>query len=148
MRGKLFNKSLKGGAEIGVVMTCFFMLLFIVFPLSLLVQEFSLYKNHMRKVQIQTEMTCYDLMTKFDFHALTEGNLVDDDFETLFKVAFEMDLANFISMENLEIKRIQTGQHDFLDIKFSYPYLSQVVFKSHVEKQVDVSLKVVLPLNE
>lgn len=145
---KLFNKSFKGASEIGLIMACFFLLLFIVFPLSLLIQEFSLYKNQMRSVQTQTEMTCYDVMTRFDFNALSEGNLVAIDFEQLFKTEFEKDLKHFMSIENLVIKLNHTEPHTYLDIKFSYPYLTEVVFKSHIEKQVVVSLKVVLPLNE
>ncbi len=145
---KLFNKSFKGASEIGLIMACFFLLLFIVFPLSLLIQEFSLYKNQMRSVQTQTEMTCYDIMTRFDFNALSEGNLVAIDFEQLFKTEFEKDLKHFMSIESLVVNLNHTEPHTYLDIKFNYPYLTQVVFKSHIEKQVVVSLKVVLPLNE
>lgn len=102
----------------------------------------------MRSVQTQTEMTCFDIMTRFDFNALSEGNLVAIDFEQLFKTEFEKDLQHFTSMENLSINLNHTELHKHLSIQFSYPYLTQVVFKSHIEKQVVVSLKVVLPLNE
>lgn len=147
-REKLFNKPLKGASEIGLIMTCFFLLLFVVFPLSLLVQEFSLYKNHARTVQSQTEMACYDIMTTFDFNALSEGYLADGDFEQYFKIQFEADLSDYITMEDLEINLKQSGTHDYLEVYYKYPYLTQVVFKSQIEKWVVVSLKVILPLNE
>lgn len=145
---RLSNKPLKGGSEIGIIMVCFFLLLFVIFPVSLMVQEFNLYKNQMRSVQTQTEMTCYDIMTRFDFNALSEGYLLEHDSEAFFRAAFEKDMAHYIAIENLDIHFDQTGIHDHLYIRFTYPYLTQIVFKAHIEKQVVVSLKVVLPLNE
>src|SRR3990167_4991922 len=80
----------RGASSIGLVITVFFVFLLILLPMNLFVQEMNAYRMTNHKVQMATEMACFDVFFNLDADALSEENLFLD---IALLAAFESDLS-------------------------------------------------------
>ena len=133
-------------------MTVFFMFLLILLPLNLFVQELNFYRLINHKVQMATEMSCFDAILHLNAIALSEENLIMNDrlleaFETDLKARMARTDALDFHFEDLTIVLLKDRLPNSLHVKFEYPYETQFVLKGHLMKKVGVELTYELPLN-
>jgi len=120
--------------------------------MNLFVQELSLYRISNHKVQMATEMTCFDMVLRLDAEALSAANLVMNGqlvplFEMDLKAHLMRNEAMAIDVSDLAVA-LETDRHPYrLHVKFKYPYEPQLFFMGHIVKMVDVELSYELPLN-
>ena len=142
----------RGASSIGLVITVFFIFLLILLPMNLFVQELNVYRMINHKVQMATEMACFDVFFHLDVSALSEENLILDN---SLLAAFESDLSERlmrtdalnIDFENLAVVFLKDQHPGKLQVKFEYPYEMQFLLKGILTKRVSVALNYELPIN-
>lgn len=120
--------------------------------MNLFVQELNAYRMINHKVQMATEMACFDVFFHLDVNALSEENQILD---ISLLAAFESDLSERlmrtdelnIDFENLSVVFLKDQHPSKLHVKFEYPYEMQFLLKGILEKRVIVSLNYELPIN-
>jgi hypothetical protein len=120
--------------------------------MNLFVQELNAYQIINQKIQMSTEMACFDIFFHLDGNALSEETLILD---AQILEAFEAELRERIVrndklnivFEDLTVSFLKDRHPNRLHLKFEYPYETQFVFKGLVTKRVNVELSYELPVN-
>lgn len=120
--------------------------------MNLFVQELNAYRMINHKVQMATEMACFDVFFHLDANALSEESLVLD---SALLAAFDSDLSERlmrtdainIDFENLTVVFLKDQHPSRLYVNFEYPYEMQFLLKGIVSKRVSVALNYELPMN-
>lgn len=120
--------------------------------MNLFVQELNIYRMINHKVQMATEMACFDVFFHLDVSALSEENLILD---SSLLAAFESDLSERlmrtdalkIEFENLTVVFLKDQQPSKLQVTFVYPYEMQFLLRGILTKRVSVALNYELPIN-
>ncbi|GAB6107472.1 hypothetical protein [Fusibacter bizertensis] len=151
--GKLskFNNN-QGASEIGIVITCFFMLILVVIPLNLVIQELALLNNINHSVQIASEMVMLDMVEKIDTIALSESKLhynleVKNAISGLLQEKLLLATGLTIEPMNLTFELLSDQLPNKIEMKFNYRYTSMVFLKGNLQKNVFVKLDYELPVN-
>lgn len=142
----------QGASAIGLVITTFFIFLLILLPMNLFVQELNLFRSINHKVQMATEMACFDAFIYLEANALSEETLVlDGRIAELFDINLKARIARMdtidIDIENLTVVFLTNRHPNRLQVKFEFPYDTQFVLKGHLTKKVGIELSYELPLN-
>lgn len=151
--GKLKEfKNSQGASEIGIVITCFFLLMLIVIPLNLIIQELAFLNNINHSVQIASEMVMLDMVEKIDTIALSESKLYySQETKKAIKGLLQekLLLATGLSIEplNLSFELLLDKLPNKIEMKFNYLYTSRVFLKGNLQKNVFVKLDFELPVN-
>lgn len=120
--------------------------------MNLFVQEMNAYRMTNHKVQMATEMACFDVFFHLDAEALSEEKLF---FDIALQTEFKSDLSERlvrtdalnIDFENLTVVFMKDQHPSRLHVKFEYPYEMQFLFKGIITKRVNVALNYELPMN-
>lgn len=142
----------RGASSIGLVITVFYIFLLILLPMNLFVQELNAYRMINHKVQMATEMACFDVFIHLDGNALSEQTLFLDN--ALIE-AFESDLSERlirtdalnIDFENLTVVFLKDQRPSRLHVKFEYLYQMQFLLRGKMTKKVSVALNYDLPID-
>jgi hypothetical protein len=120
--------------------------------MNLFVQELNTYRMINHKVQMATEMACFDVFFHLDANALSEENLFLD---IALLAAFESNLSERlmrtdaldVDVENLTVVFLKDKHPSRLHVEFEYPYEMQFLLKGILTKRVSVALNFELPMN-
>jgi len=120
--------------------------------MNLFVQELNLYRIMNHKVQMATEMACFDAFLYLDANALSEEKCVLDGtlvavFENELKERMKRTDAIDINFEALHIAFLTDQQPNRLHVEFDYLYDTRFVMKGHLTKKVGIELSYELPMN-
>lgn len=143
-------KKTKASSEIGIVVTAFFLLLFIVMPIYLMIQEYALFTHFNQELEVSIEIALMNQLMSFSSNAFSEARL---DLEGDNLNQFTENLKGVDgSLINHEIKNLQISldtDHSSANIlvTFNYDYVSKIILKGHLKKVMNVRLKYQLPMN-
>ncbi len=145
-------KSNYGATEIGIVITSFFLLILVIIPLNLTIQEISLLNNVNQSVQVASEMTMLDMMEGIDFDWLSEGQIrysqeSINEVEELLRDKLEQATGFKIEPENVSFELIANTSPKKIEVKFNYMYTSKIFLKDKLKKNMFVKLYFELPIN-
>lgn len=141
---KWFYKD-KGLSEIGLIISVFFILVLLLIPMNLMLQELILYEETCDQVRTQTEMAALDTLFYSSPDALSEGVILLDEG---VKSRFEMRLKSIVEpIHALELTLKSEGIHQSLVIRYAFEYRTKIVFVNKIAKWVDVDFEYVLPKN-
>jgi len=145
---KLLCRTVRGSAEIGIIISSFFMFIFILLPFQLFVQELNYYSHLNQKVRIATEMACFDSLLNLDSVALSQTMLrMNKEIESLFEDQIESQLPSWIEVENLDVDINHQKLPSSLNVAFEYKYVTQFLLAGHIEKKVVIKLEYELPID-
>jgi hypothetical protein len=135
----------KGLSEIGLIVSTFFILVLLMIPMNLMLQEFILYEEKCDQVRTQTEMAVLDTLYYSSPDALSEGVILLDN---QIKSRFEKRLKSVVEpIHALEMTLKSFGIHQSLGIRYAFEYRTQIVFANKIAKWVEVDFEYVLPIN-
>lgn len=138
-----YNK--QGLSEVGLIISIFFILVLLMIPMNLMLQELILYEEVCDQVRTQTEMAAFDTLFYSSPDALSEGFIILDD---QIQSRYEQRLKSVVEpIRNLEIKLTTEGVHQSLTIRYAFEYRTQIVFENQITKWVEVDFEYVLPIN-
>ena len=138
----------KGLSEIGIVISVFFMLLFILFPLTLLVQEVAYYKIVSNEIRVVVENASYDALLELEFQSLTKGDLQPSkEMASQINTKIKTVLKKQYSIEEMKITFESENSRDCIHIEFKYLYETQFVFKGKLVKKMHVDVRYEIPIN-
>ena len=138
----------KGHTEIGIVIVAFYLFLVILLPISLVIQELTVYYHSNGAVKMATELSMFDLVLQLNQEAMSRGDLVfDHDLRSEFIQSFNSNQDLLVDIENLSIQKMERNGRASLCVSFEYNYVTKVIMKDKLSKLVHVYLEYELPLN-
>lgn len=138
----------KGHTEIGIVIVAFYLFLVILLPISLVIQELTVYYHSNGAVKMATELSMFDLVLQLNQEAMSRGDLVfDHDLRSEFIQSFNSNQDLLVDIENLSIQKMERNSRASLCVSFEYNYVTKVIMKDKLSKLVHVYLEYELPLN-
>ncbi len=145
------KKKVSGSSEIGIVITAFFILLIIVMPIYLMIQEYALFNNFNQELEAEVEFALMNQLMYLNSNAFSEARFVlNSDYLNRFALDIESDapLNKMTQIENLEITfKTIAGSADIM-VSFNYDYVSQIIMRGHLTKKMNVKLRYQLPVNQ
>lgn len=141
----------RGSASIGFVISIFFMVLFVILPLSTMTLEMKAYDIQNQKVVLASELAAIDLVLDLSPEALSEGafgwrNSLENTYEILLRQKL-YDLNCGIIPENIEVNWKPDEKIPTLDIGYTYKYSSQLIRYPEFSKEMQVAFKYELPMD-
>ena len=138
----------KGHTEIGIVIVAFYLFLIILLPISLVIQELTVFYHSNGAVKMATELSMFDLVFHLNQEAMSQSDLVfEHDLRPLFIESFYENQDMLEDIENLVIQKIERNGRASICASFEYNYVSKVIMKNKLSKLVYVYLEYELPLN-
>lgn len=144
-------KKSNASSEIGIVIAAFFMLLLIVMPIYLMIQEYALFTNFNQELETRVEIALMNQLMSFNSNAFSEGRL---NFEEDYLNQFCEDLkGEDATSEDLEINNLKIILDTDLSsaniwVTFNYDYVTKIILKGHLKKEMNVNLRYQLPVNQ
>lgn len=148
----LVLKSEKGITEIGIVITSFFIVILLVLPLNLVIQELALLNNVSNSVQIASELTLIDMVEAINVDVLSEGKIyygqhTINTVDKLLKDKISLTTGFVIEPINISFELLAGQSPNKIKLSFEYLYTSMILLKGKLEKEMVVTLFYELPLN-
>ena len=145
-------KSEKGITEIGIVITSFFIVILLVLPLNLVIQELALLNNVSNSVQIASELTLIDMVEAINVDVLSEGEIyygqhTINTVDKLLKDKISLTTGFVIEPINISFELLAGQSPNKIKLSFEYLYTSMILLKGKLEKEMVVTLFYELPLN-
>lgn len=132
----------------GIVIFIFYMLLLIMFPIHLAIQENHVYRALNNKVKVATEMACYTLIRHLNAEGMSQGSLQENPEQTaIFKNVVLNAVDDEIEIVNLSVQLENRADFQVIQISFIYPYKTRFILKALVTKMVMVQLTYELPID-
>lgn len=120
-----------------------------MFPIHLCIQELNFYRNFNNKIQIATEMTCFELIYHMKSESFSRGVLQEgSNHMALFESGIDQILGEEISISNLNVSLNLNEDYVSYEVSFVFPYTTRFIFKNLVTKIVTVNLAYDLPLDK
>jgi len=129
----------------------FFLLLFIVMPIYLMIQEYAVFSNFNQVLETKVEIALMNQLMSFNSNAFSEGRL---NFDVNYLKKFNEDLTveegALIGFEINNLQIVLDTAHSSANIlvTFNYDYVSKIILKGHLRKEMYVSLRYQLPMNQ
>ncbi|OJV62932.1 MAG: hypothetical protein BGO41_09510 [Clostridiales bacterium 38-18] len=146
-----YKKKVSGSSEIGIVITAFFILLIIVMPIYLMIQEYALFNNFNQELEAEVEFALMNQLMYLNSNAFSEARFVlNSDYLNRFALDIESDapLNKMTQIENLEITFKTIASSADIMVSFNYDYVSQIIMRGHLTKKMNVKLRYQLPVNQ
>jgi hypothetical protein len=125
------------------------MMVLIMFPFHLMIQELNFYRNFNDQVQIATEMACFELIYVLNAESFSKGVITEGtDHIRTFESAVGRLTGEAISISDLFLSLEKDEKHVYYEVRFNYPYTTRFIFKDHVTKRVDVKLIYEIPIDK
>ncbi len=145
---RCFLKSQEGNAGIGSILVCFFLLIMIIVPLNMGIQEVLSYRLVLQEHQVATEKVCFDTVLSLNANALSESEMT---LSTLSLDAIERNLSEYLfhtyELEHLKVTLTRHLNRDQINVEYTFDYVTRFIFKDRIKKTVEVSLAYDLPLD-
>lgn len=134
----------RGGVSVGVVLTVFAVLIYVLLPISNIVYERIYYNTVMNRALVLTELSVFTISAKLDTNELSEGRYRIPNIEAEFLHAFEEQTK--IQGDRIQPENISVQQHsNRIDISFEFEY--PAVF-TNVSKKLEVKTVYRLPFQK
>lgn len=151
MRGVLSIECHEGSAATGWVIAIFFIVLFVIFPLSTMALEMKAYDVQNQKVVLASELAAIDLILDLSPEALSEGaygwrSTLKETYESLLRRKLNQLICG-IEPENFEVKWNPEKSIPTLDIRYTYVYTSQLMRYPEFSKEMQVEFQYELPMD-
>lgn len=143
-------KKIRASSEIGLIITAFFILIILIMPLYLMIQEYAFFTNYNQELETKVEIALMNQLMSLNSNAFSESKLY---FEGNYLNQFIEDLNVEVgSLKNLEINNLSIildleQSSPFILVTFNYDYVSKIILKGHLKKEMNVRLKYQLPVN-
>lgn len=143
-------KKIRASSEIGLIITAFFILIILIMPLYLMIQEYAFFTNYNQELETKVEIALMNQLMSLNSNAFSESKLY---FEGNYLNQFIEDLNVEVgSLKNLEINNLSIildleQSSPFILVTFNYDYVSKIILKGHLKKVMNVCLKYQLPMN-
>lgn len=137
-----------GNAGIGSILVCFFLLILIIVPLNLGIQEVLSYRMVLQEYQVATEKVCFDAILSLNANTLSEAEMVlaTMSLDTIEEKLLEYMFYQF-DLENVKVYLTDHSDRNQIIIEYSFDYITRFIFKDKITKKVEVSLVFDLPLD-
>lgn len=144
-------KKMQASSEIGLIVTAFFVLIVLIMPLYLLIQEYAVFSNFNQELETKVEIALMNQLMSFNSNAFSEGRL---NFDVNYLKKFNEDLTveegALIGFEINNLQIVLDTAHSSANIlvTFNYDYVSKIILKGHLKKEMYVNLRYQLPMNQ
>lgn len=151
MRDALSIECSSGSAAIGWVVSIFFMVLFVIFPLQAMALEMKAYDVQNQKVMLASELAVIDLILDLSPEELSEGafgwrGALRNTYEVLLRRKLD-HLTCEIIPENIEVTWNPDERIPTIDIRYTYVYKGQLMRYPELSKEMQVEFQYELPMD-
>lgn len=145
----MINKTkVKGLSEIGLTIVIFFMLVGVIFPMTLCMQELAFFKMIQEDIIVTIEKASYDALLNLRFDALTKG--VIDNNSLLITQVKESITQAFPKKHRLTLLEVEYGEkdgHKGCHIVCEYDYMPQFIFQGIFVKEMKADVWYEFPID-
>lgn len=132
----------------GIVIFIFYMLIMIMFPIHLAIQENQVYRTLNNRVKIATEMACFTVIRHLNADGMSQGLIQGNlDQIAIFKNAVTLAVEESIEIMDLSVQMENRAPFKVVQVSFTYPYKTKFILKSLITKIVVVHLSYELPID-
>ncbi|MCD4714614.1 MAG: hypothetical protein K8R73_15120 [Clostridiales bacterium] len=141
----------RGSTSIGLVITIFFLVIFVIFPLQAMALEMKAFDVLNQKVVLASELAAIDLVLDLSPESLSEGafgwrSTLRDSYEILLRRKLD-HLTCEITPENIEVNWNPDEGIPALNIRYTYIYTSQLMRYPELSKEMQVEFQYELPMD-
>lgn len=126
----------------------FYLLIMIMFPIHLAIQENQVYRTLNNRVKIATEMACFTAIRHLNADGMSQG-LIQENLEqiSIFENAVTRAVEENIEIMDLSVQVENQSPFQVIRVSFTYPYKTKFILKSLITKMVVVHLSYELPID-
>jgi hypothetical protein len=133
------------------VITIFFLVIFVIFPLQAMALEMKAFDVLNQKVVLASELAAIDLVLDLSPESLSEGafgwrSTLRDSYEILLRRKLD-HLTCEIAPENIEVNWNPDEGIPALNIRYTYIYTSQLMRYPELSKEMQVEFQYELPMD-
>lgn len=151
---KSLHRTQRGSAAIGMVITAFFLMFFVVVPLFQMAMEIRYMETLQNRVRTASELACTDMLSEMSTPALSRGELKTNDsqdaYEIFLRTRLEAAAPDVVpEAVTFTFHPGEPGENAYgiFDVSFSFLYKNRFLIRTGLEKRLSASFQFELPLD-